>query len=88
MLGKCVTQQDREIVLREMGRASCASGDVEIVAFVMPLDALARLGFESQGRDGRTTNTRYQHDDGRDRECESNSSMEAREVFAPEAKNR
>ena len=86
MLGKCVTQQGREIVLRVMGRASYGSGDVAIVAFVMPLDALARLGFEFQGRDGRTTSTtlparrwlrsrvRFKLVDG--------------EVFAPEAKNR
>lgn len=44
MFGKCVTQQGREIVLREMVHASCGSGDVAIVAFVMPLGALARLG--------------------------------------------
>ena len=34
MFGKRVTQQSREIVLREMGRARCGSGDVAIVAFV------------------------------------------------------
>lgn len=45
MFAKCVTQQGREIVLREMDRASCGSGDdVAFVAFVMPLDALARPG--------------------------------------------
>jgi hypothetical protein len=60
MFGKRVTQQSREIVLREMGRARCGSGDVAIVAFVTPLDALARLGTVTVGRQA----PRGQRDDG------------------------
>ena len=44
MFGKRVTHRVAKSLLSEMGRASCRSGDVAIVAFVMPLDALARLG--------------------------------------------
>jgi hypothetical protein len=64
MFGKRVTQQGREIVLREMGRARCGSGDVAIVAFVTPLDALARLGLRPSTVTVGRQAPRGQRDDG------------------------